>query len=180
MEKTRLTFAGITIKTIITHTVTYFLIGWLAYTFFSHVSLPGGSPGPVIRPVSDPIVMAGTPLQGIRGLLFGVVFYLLREPLFGKRNAGMVIWLTLVVLGILGTFGPASGSLEGMIFTYQTFLGHLYSLPEILLQSLFLSLILFYWVNHPQKQLFTWIMGFAYTFIIILSMLGLIMNTASK
>jgi hypothetical protein len=42
----------------------------------------------------------------------------------------------LVVLGILGTFAPASGSLEGMIFTYQPLLGHLYSLPELLLQSL--------------------------------------------
>src|SRR5512136_2701373 len=170
MANPRLTFPCITIKTIMTHSVTYFLIGWLAYTFFSHVSLPdGGGSYPVIRPVSDPIVMAGTALQVIRGILFGIVFYLLREPLFGKKNAGLLIWIILVVFGILGTFGPASGSLEGMIFTYRPLLGHLYSLPEILLQSLFLSLILCFWFTHPQKNWFTWFMGIAYTFIITIT-----------
>jgi hypothetical protein len=179
MDKPRLTLMGIVLKTILTHTVTYFLIGWLAYTFFSHVSLPGGGgPYPVIRPVSEPIVMAGTALQVMRGILFGVVFYLLRESLFARKNGGLILWLTLVVFGILGTFGPASGSLEGMIFTYQPLLGHLYSLPEILLQSLLLSLILVYWVNHPQKKWFSWIMVIAYTIIIVISMLGLIMNIA--
>jgi hypothetical protein len=179
MENPRLTLPGIMIKTILTHTVTYFLVGFLAYSFFSHVSLPGaGAPYPVIRPVSDPIVLAGTPMQVIRGMLFGVVFYLLKKSLFNRKKGGLVLWLTLVVLGILGTFGPASGSLEGMIFTYQPLLGHLYSLPEILIQSMFLSLILVYWVNHPLNKWFSWIMGFAYTFIIILSMLGMIMNIA--
>src|SRR5512136_1769913 len=177
MANPRLTFPCITIKTIVTHSVTYFLIGWLAYTFFSHVSLPGGGgPYPVIRPVSDPLVMAGTALQIIRGMLFGIVFYLLREPFFNKKNAGLVIWLTLVALGILGTFGPASGSLEGMIFTYQPLLGHLYGLPEILLQSLFLSLILFYWVNHPQKKWLNWVMAIAFLVLMSFPIIGLLVG----
>jgi hypothetical protein len=177
MNRPRHNFPGVAIKTITTHCVTYFIAGWLAITFFNHVSLPGGGdPYPVIRPLNDPLVLAGTALQVIRGTLFGIVFYLLREPLFGKKNTGLMIWLTLVVLGILGTFAPAPGSLEGMIFTYQPLLGHLYSLPELLLQSLLLSIILYYWMTHPEKKWLNWIMGIAFFVAIGLPLLGLIVN----
>ena len=179
MDKPRMTISGILIKTVVTHSVTYFFIGWSAYSFFSHVSLPGGGgPDPFMRLITDPLVRSATALQVIRGLLFGIVFWLLREPLFGRKNGGAVLWLTLVVLGILGTFGPVTGSLEGMFFTTRPLLGHLYGLPEILLQSLFLSLILFYWINHPRKGWFSWIMGVVYTLIIIVTILGLIINAA--
>jgi len=40
------------------------------------------------------------------------------------------MWLTLVVLGILGTFGPAPGSLEGMFFTIFPLWVHLRGLPK--------------------------------------------------
>jgi hypothetical protein len=181
MDEPRPTFSGIVLKTIATHGLTYFIAGWLAITFWSHVSLPGGGgPYPVIRPLNDPLVLAGTALQIFRGALFGIVFYLLREPLFGRKNGGLVIWLTLVVLGILGTFAPAPGSLEGMIFTYQPLLGHLYSQPELLLQSLLLSLLLFYWVNHPEKKWLNWFMGFAYLVASGLPLLGLLANVSPK
>jgi hypothetical protein len=177
MNKPRLDFPGVVIKTIATHCVTYFIAGWLAITFFSHVSLPGGGdPYPVIRPLNDPLVLAGTALQVIRGTLFGIVFYLLREPLFGKKNAGLMIWLILVVLGILGTFAPAPGSIEGMIFTYQPLLGHLYGLPELLLQSLLLSMILYYWITHPEKRWLNWFLGITFFLAIGLPLLGLIVN----
>ena len=179
MDKPRLSFANITKKTIAAHCVTYFIAGWLAITFWSHVSLPGGGgPYPVIRPLNDPLVLAGTALQVVRGTLFGLVFYLLRESLFGRKNGGLVLWLTLVVLGILGTFAPAPGSLEGMIFTYQPLLGHLYSQPELLLQSLLLSLLLFYWVNHPEKKWLNWVMGVAFFLAIGLPLLGLLVNVS--
>jgi len=179
MEKRSLSFLDVTVKTILTHTVTYFLVGWLAYSFFSHVSLPGGgSIYTAIRPVTDPLVMLGTPLQAVRGLLFGLVFYLLQRSLFSGKNGGLLIWLTLLVFGILGTFGPTAGSLEGMIFTYQPLLGHLYSLPEIVLQSLLLSLVLFYWVNHPEKKWLNWAMGTVYVLVITMALLGIMVNTS--
>lgn len=174
MNKSRFSFGPIAVKTIVTHTVTYFLVGWAAYTFFQHASLPGGGPVPVvIRPVMDPLVMAASALQVIRGLLFGLVFYFLQDPLFGRKDGGMVLWLTLVVLGILGTFGPVTGSLEGVFFTTQPLLGHLYGLPEIVLQSLFLSLVLHAWVNHPSRKWPGWVMGIAYGLILAITLLGL-------
>jgi len=95
----------------VVHTVTYFIVGILAYTLFDYASLfaePGYSG--FMRPTDDPLVTAGPLFQPIRGLLFGIVFYLLQDVLFGKRNGWLICWVTLVFVGILSTFAAAPGS----------------------------------------------------------------------
>ena len=85
----------------------------LDYThFFAESSL-----NLMMRQTNDPWVMVGPLFQPIRGILFGIVFYLLREPFFGKKNGWLVMWTVLVAVGIIGTFGPTPGSIEGMIYT---------------------------------------------------------------
>ncbi len=180
MNRTRPTLLGVTVKTLVTHTVTYFIVGLLAsllldYARFfaeSHLSL-------IMRPTSDPWVMAGPLFQPVRGLLFGIVFYLLREPFFERKNGWLVMWLVLVVVGIIGVFGPAPGSVEGMIYTVFPLSVHLRSLPELLLQSLFLSLLLFYWINHPEKRWLNWVMGIAFALVMALPLLGLLAGAAA-
>ncbi len=165
------------VKTIATQTVTYFIMGLLASTlldytrFFAESSL-----NIMMRPTSDPWVMAGPLFQPIRGILFGIVFYLLREPFFSRKNGWLIMWITLVVVGIIGTFGPTPGSLEGMLFTVFPLWVHLRSLPEVLLQSLFLSLILFYWVNHPQNRWLTAAMWIAFFILMSFPILGLVVG----
>jgi hypothetical protein len=177
MSQTRPTLLEAVVKTIVTHTVTYFIMGLLAYTildytrFFAESSL-----NLMMRQTNDPWVMAGPLFQPIRGILFGIVFYLLREPFFGKKNGWLVMWTVLVVVGILGTFGPTPGSIEGMIYTVFPLWVHLRGLPEVLLQSLFLSLILFYWVNHPEKKWLSWVMGIAFLILMSLSIIGLLVG----
>ena len=68
------------------------------------------------------------------------------------------MWWLLVALGILGTFGPAGGSLEGMVYTTAPPLGQTVGYLEVVPQALLLSLILCYWVNHPRKWL-NWTSG---------------------
>ena len=41
-----------------------------------------------MRRKDDPVLMAGPLFQPIRGVLFGVVFYLLRREYFGRAYAG--------------------------------------------------------------------------------------------
>lgn len=165
------------LKTTATHTVTYLIMGLLASTildytrFFTETSLNA-----MMRPVSDPWVLVGLFFQPLRGILFGLVFYVLREPFFAKKNGWLIMWLTLVVLGILSTFGPAPGSIEGMLFTVFPLSVHLMSLPEILLQSLFLSLILFYWVNHPQSKWLTRVMWIAFFILLSFPVIGLLVG----
>ena len=176
MSQTRPTPIEVVVKAIVTHTVTYFIMGLLASTildytrFFAESSL-----NLMMRQTNDPWVMLGPLFQPIRGVLFGIVFYLLRESFFGKKNGWLLMW-TVLVVGIIGTFGPAPGSLEGMLYTVFPLSIHLRGLPEGLLQSLFLSLILFYWVNNPEKRWLNWVMGIAFVILMSFPILGLLVG----
>jgi hypothetical protein len=141
-RQTSPTLPEIVVKTIVTHTVTYFIMGLLALTLLDYAGFfADSSLNVMMRPTDDPWVMAG--------------------PLFQPRR---------------GTFGPAPGSIEGMLFTIFPLWVHLRSLPEVLLQSLFLALILVYWVNHPQKKWLTWVMGIAFVILMSFPILGLLVG----
>lgn len=177
MNQARVTLFQVTVKTAITHTVTYFIFGWLAATIFDYARLYAGtSLHLLMRQTTDPWVMAGPLFQPIRGIVFGLVFYLLRESFFWRRDGWLRIWAVLVVLGIFGTFGPTPGSLEGMLYTILPLWVHLRGLPEVLLQSLALSLILFYWVNHPGKKWLDWLMGVLFALFMVFPVLGLLLG----
>jgi hypothetical protein len=60
------------------------------------------------------MVIVEPALQPLRGLLFGCVFYMLREPFFAGKNGWLAMWAVLVSVGILGTFGAPPGSLEAI------------------------------------------------------------------
>jgi hypothetical protein len=130
----------IIIKTALTHTVTYFIAGVTAYTLLDYPSLLAETAlGLSFRSLRDPIVIAGPALQPIRGLLFGFVFYVLKEPFFGLKKGWLAMWLVLGSIGILGTFAAPPGSIEGVIYTELPISLHLTMLPEILAQSFLLS-----------------------------------------
>lgn len=169
---TQITLLSTILKTIVVHGITYFVMGVLASSILDYAGWYATSFGSMMRPLSDPVLMLAPLFQPIRGVLFGLVFYLLREPLFGHKNGWLVMWTMLVAVGILGTFGPTPGSLEGMFFTIFPFINHLRGLPEVLLQSFLLSVILFYWVNHPEKRWLTWTLGIMFVLLMLLPVLG--------
>ena len=171
------TITEIVVKTAVTHTVTYFIIGLFALVIFDYAHLYAEtSLNLLMRPLNEPMIMAGPLLQPIRGALFGLVFYLLKEVLFGKRNGWLVLWAMLVVIGIVGTFGPTPGSMEGMIYTILPLWLHLIGLPEVVLQALFLSVTLYYWVNHREKRWLNWVMGLSFFIVLLLPSLGLLVG----
>jgi hypothetical protein len=120
--------------------------------------------------MSDPLVMAGPLFQPLRGLVFALVFYPLRECLFGKKNG----WL----LGILSTFGPAGGSIEGMIYTPAPIRSQLRGWVEVVPQALLLSALLCYWVNHAEKRWLDWLLGIVFFIAMTLPVLGLLTRKA--
>ena len=175
--KNSYTFGGITLKTIVTHTVTYFLMGLLAFFIFDYTTqYSETSLNLLMRPTTEPIVMAGPLFQPIRGFLFGIAFYLLREVFFGKKLGWLTMWIVLVIIGILSPFGPAPGSIEGMIFTVLPLSSHMMGQLEVYLQSFLLSIIMFYWVNHPEKKWLTWVLIAAFCLVLFLPTLGLLMT----
>jgi hypothetical protein len=114
-------------------------------------------------------------LQPIRGVIFASVFYLLREPFFGKKNGWWVMGWTLVALGILSTFGPAPTSVEGMIYTIIP--TNIFSYVEIVPQAFLFSALLYYWVNHPEKKWLSWVLGILFAIVVLMSALGVMAAT---
>ena len=177
MDTNRLTFWGITLRTIVVHTITYFIVGLFAFTIldyrarFAEVGLSS-----FMRSTDNPLVMAGPLFQPIRGILFGLVFYLLRDAFFSGKNGWLTMWIVLVVVGIFSTFGPSPGSVEGLVYTTVPVSRQLVGLIEVLVQSLLLSFVLFYWVNHPEKRWLTWVFVVGFIIVLVLPALGLLVG----
>jgi hypothetical protein len=175
MKANRLSLAGLTLKSLILHTVTYFLSGLVASSLFNYAGLFGiPSMASFMRPYDDVWVMVGPLFQPLRGILFALAFYPLREILFNRKFGWLTIWGVLVIIGIFSTYGPTPGSIEGMIYTQVPLWAHLRGLPEVLLQSLAYSLVLYYWVNHPEKRWLTWVLVVIFFILMAFPILGLL------
>jgi len=173
MMNTNPTLTELCVKSAVVHTITYMFVGIFASTLLDYKTA-FASPELVcwMRQFDDPILQAGVLFQPIRGVLFGLAFYPVREVVFGRRNGWLVLWWLLVALGILGTFGPAPGSLEGMIFTRirRQYLGYL----EVVPQAFLLAVIVYYWVNRPDKKWISWTLGVLFVLSMVLPLLGLL------
>jgi hypothetical protein len=168
-------FLSITYKTVLVHTVTYFLMGLIAFSLFNY-SAKYADPvlGNFMRQTSHPLVAAGPLFQIIRGILFGVVFYLLKEVVFDQKHGWLVLWLMLFIVGVLSPFGPSPGSIEGMVYTTIPLDFHLTGLPEVTFQSLLLAWFTFFWVNHPEKKWFNWVFMVLFVLAILMSVMGVL------
>jgi hypothetical protein len=165
----------IIIKTVITHTVTYFVMGVSAYLVFDYPRLYAETSFKyIMRQTTESLVMAGPLFQPVRGLIFGTAFFILRRSFFGQDRGWLRMWAVLVCLSILGTFGPTPASVEGMIYTTLPLPLHLIALPEVLLQALLLSFIVFYWVSNPDKNWLRLVMGALFCLALLLPTLGLL------
>lgn len=168
-------FLALAAKTIVVHTITYFFMGIIASTFLDYAEwFARPEMACWMRQLDDPLIMAGPLLQPLRGLIFALAFYPLREILFGRKNGWLILWWLLVALGILSTFGPPPGSIEGMIYTRIPILDQLVGWLEVVPQALLLSVILFYWVNHPEKKWLNWVMGAVFFVMILMPVAGLL------
>ncbi len=174
--KQNITLLGLTLKTIVVHTVTYFIMGLLAsYLLNYRAAFAEPVTREYMRQVSEPIVALGPSLQFIRGILFAIAFYPLREILFGGKNGWLITWLLLVMLGIFSTFDAAPGSVEGLLYTKMPIRLQIFGLWEVILQALLLSAILYYWVNHPEKKWIAWVLGVFFVLTITFSILGVVL-----
>lgn len=175
METRVPTFRELAFKTVVVHTVTYFLVGLAAFSAFNYTQafaqpeLHG-----FMRGTDDAIVRAGPLFQPLRGMLFALAFYPLREVLFARKNGWLVAWLLLVSIGIFSTFGPSPGSIEGMIYTTLPLDRHLGGMIEILAQSCLFSWLLHRWVTQPRSRWLNWPLIAAFVVVMVLPALGLL------
>lgn len=166
-------FTIIVLKTTAVQTVTYFIVGVFSYLFLDYAAkYANPAVASFVRQTDHPLVAAGPFFQILRGFLFGIAFYALRESIFPQKRGWLTLWLALVIIGIFSTFGSAPSSIEGMIYTVLPFWFHLVNFPELFIQSGLLAFLTHYWVNHPEKRWINWSFGVLTTFVILLSLLG--------
>jgi len=175
MDNPQPRFPALLAKTIVSHSLTYFIMGALAAHFLNYAT-EMARPESGMRPFTSPWVMAGPLFQPLRGLVFALVFYPLRECLFGRKNGWLLMGWMLIALGILSTFGPASGSIEGMIYTPVPIRSQLRGWWEVVSQALLLSALLCYWVNHPEKKWLNWLLGILFFIAMALLVVGLLVR----
>ena len=177
MDNPQPRFWGLAARTMVAHTITYFFMGVLAASVLDYkAALARPELACWMRQFGDPLLMAGPLFQPIRGLVFALVFYPLRESLFGKKNGWLLMSWMLVALGILCTFGPAPGSFEGMVFTRLPILGQVTGWLEVVPQAFLLSALLCYWVNRPAKKWLNWTLGVVFFLLMSMSVLGLMVT----
>ncbi|HEV2349672.1 MAG TPA: hypothetical protein VG028_07500 [Terriglobia bacterium] len=178
MDNPQPRFPALVAKTMVSHTLTYILMGALA-AYFLNYAAEMARPQSGMRPFTSPWIMAGPLFQPLRGLVFASVFYPLRERLFGRKYGWLLMGWMLIALGILSTFGPASGSIEGMIYTPVPIASQLRGSLEVVPQALLLSALLCYWVNHPGKKWLNWLLGILFLIMVALLILGLLTRKGS-
>jgi hypothetical protein len=173
MQDSQPRFLPLAAKTVACHSITYMIMGALAY-YFLHYADFINNPCSGMRPITSLWYVLGVPLQVFRGVLFASVFYFFREQLFGRRHGWLLMAWLLIGIGILGTFAAPAGSLEGFIFTTTPFWMQVRGYLEIVTQALLLSALLCYWVNHSGKKWLNWTLGIAYVICAGLPLLSLV------
>lgn len=174
-------FPTLAFKTVAAHTVTYFLAGVAAVLLLDYPArYADPAVSPFMRPTDSPWVAAGPLVQPLRGLLFALAFYPLRRLLFGRHDYGLTLGLVLVVVGILSPFGPAPGSVEGLVYTKVPWSFQLLGLPEVLIQALLFAVLLHHWVNHPEKRWLTVLLSVLLVLTLTLAAAGLASRLGSR
>jgi len=160
------------------HTVTYFVIGLLSFMFLDY-SARYADPAVAValRQTDHPLVTAGPLFQVLRGFLFGIAFYALRDFIFSKQRGWLTLWLVLLIVGIFSPFSSAPGSIEGIVYSTLPLWFHFMSLPELIIQSFLLAFLTHYWVNHPEKPWLTISLAILFTMIVLLVGLGVLSSS---
>jgi hypothetical protein len=154
MEKHNLkAFLRFTWKVAITHTLTYFIFGLVMSNLFHYDRLfEQDVIRDFMRPIDSPYVLVGPLLQPLRGLLFAIALWPIRNLILEKRHGWLILWNILVMVGILSTPAAAPCSVEGALYSKLPLWYHLIGLPEIMLQTLAFSLVLVWWDKRQYQR----------------------------
>lgn len=168
-------FSAIVLKTTVIHTITYFVVGLLSYLLLDYSArYVDPTVAVALRPTNHPLVTAGPLFQVLRGFLFGIAVYTLRDSCFVKPRGWLTLWLVLLIVGIFSPFSSAPGSIEGIVYSTLPMWFHLMSLPELIVQSFLLAFLTHYWVNHSGKRWLSILMMILFVAIVFLVLLGVL------
>lgn len=158
-------------RAIACHVVTYMLAGLLAQTLMNYAAWWDTEPLANMRRLDSPWVAAGPALQVLRGLVFAAALFPFRERILEHSGGWLSLWGLLVGIGIVSTYGPAPGSIEGLIYTTLPLPFHVFGLPEVVAQSLAFSVCLVGWYRRPHEA-WGWVLGTLTVMALVVSLGG--------
>jgi hypothetical protein len=134
------------------HMTTYFVAGVLAFFLLDYEkAFQSEHMACWMRPTDSRWVALGPGLQWIRGLIFALVLYPFRDVFLTRSRGWLLLWALLLGIGILSTYGPAPGSVEGLLYTTIPPVDQLRGLSEVVGQSLAFSVLLVAWYRRPRR-----------------------------
>jgi hypothetical protein len=137
-------------RTTVIHVVTYFLAGLV---FSNLLDYRAAFEQPVIRDYmveyGSTALYIGPIVQVVRGVLFGLVLLPFRRSL-DSRLGWLWLWLLVIVVGVVSTPAAAPSSLEGLVYSQIPLWYHLFGLPEMLMQTLVFSVLVWALVRFPR------------------------------
>lgn len=140
------------IKVALIHTLTYFIFGLLFSNIFDYSTIYSYNVvNNFMRNFDSPLILLGPFLQPIRAIFIAIALYPIRNTIATKFGF-LKLWIILVFIGIIATPAASPSSLEGIIYTHLPLEYHLISLPELLLQTLTFSILLWALELFPHKN----------------------------
>ncbi|WP_300896121.1 hypothetical protein [uncultured Clostridium sp.] len=136
------------LKVTIAHVLTYIVCGMIFSQIFSYQNSLSDAG---MRDMNSIIVGLAPVFQIIRGLLFAIVLWMIRDVFMNKKYGWLKLWIILIILGIFNTPGTAPGSIEGFIYllpSNEPLSLQIGGMLEILIQTLTFSII----VNFKRKK----------------------------
>ncbi len=176
MENKGLSFGTFFWRISSSHMVSYFIMGVIASSLLNYGEAFANPPlSYIMRPIDSPWVAAGPVLQIFRGLIFSLALWFFRDGFLNGKYGWARLWLLLTGLSVLSTTGPASGSVEGYIYTNIPPLSQARGYLEVLPQTLLFSLFVFYWFKNP-KRIYNILSIILVCLIVLLCTMGLLVS----
>jgi hypothetical protein len=140
------TFMMFVLRVIVAHTLTYFIYGVIMSNIFDYNAIFARE---IIRdfmlPIGERNVFLHLFMQPVRGLIFAIALWPIRDLLLERKHGWHILWGLLVSIGILSTAAAAPSSIEGILYSRIPMWYHLMGLPEIALQTLIFSIWVVWW-----------------------------------
>ena len=146
-------FIGFVGRFTLLHVLTYALFGLLFMNISNYAEAFSQPPlNQLMRPVDDPRIVWGVPMQLLRGALLGAAFFPFRAGMLDGRWGWVKLWALLWVWTGIASVSPGPGTLEGWIYSTIGFGDPRIGLPEITTQMLTFSWLLWLWERRRARR----------------------------
>ena len=145
-------FVGWTGRSIVLHVVTYMVIGAVSYWLVAKRYWTGPEALPWLRDPEGAFVQRWfLPAQIVRGAIYGIALFPLRNALLDMRRSGGAVIATLLLL--IGSIAGISGDIETWVYSTTFHLGlFMAHLPEVVVQTLTYGYLLLAWERRVDRK----------------------------